>query len=79
MNYFLSKVVKLTPREEECLVMAGHGYTDLKIAKELDIKPCTVRKHLLHARRKLDANDTTHAVALWLSSFNLLLIQSFIN
>ena len=79
MNYFLSKMVKLTKREEECLMLAAHGLTDEMIAIKLFIEPCTVHKHLRNARRKLGAKDTTNAVALWLSTFHILLLDTFIN
>lgn len=40
------------------------GHTNAQIARELDVAPGTVRKHLERIYRKLSVDSRTHAVAL---------------
>ncbi len=54
----------LSERQAECLGLAAQGLTWRQIALELGISPGTVRGHLLRARERLGAENTTHAVAL---------------
>lgn len=56
----------LSPRETETLSLAAQGLTDVEISRRLFLAARTVRMYLGSARRKLNANNTTHAVALGL-------------
>lgn len=58
-----SSEVRLTKREIECLKWSAEGKTHLDVADILGISPRTVRFFLEGAKRKLDALNTTHAVA----------------
>ncbi|HEX9925291.1 MAG TPA: helix-turn-helix transcriptional regulator [Anaerolineae bacterium] len=54
----------LTAREVEVLSLRATGLTGGAIALRLAIAETTVKGHLRNVRDKLDAFDTTHAVAL---------------
>lgn len=54
----------LSPRQCQCLVLAGRGRRCREIAGALGISPATVRNHLYFARRRIRATNTAHAVAL---------------
>lgn len=54
----------LSPRELEVLTLASGGMTKPDIARLLSIAEQTVKDHLAHARQKLGAKNTTHAVLL---------------
>lgn len=54
----------LTDREREVLAAAAEGLTNHEIAETLFIGFSTVKTHLDHARTKLGARNTTHAVVL---------------
>ena len=62
----------LSPRERQCLTLAGVGLTAAEIARQLGIAERTTVYHLMVARRKLGASKTrqafTKAVALGLIS-----------
>lgn len=58
----------LTRREIEYLELAAQGFTDREIAIRLEVARATVRNTLVVIRNKLNARNTTHAVALWLRS-----------
>ncbi|MDQ1154150.1 helix-turn-helix transcriptional regulator [Brevundimonas sp. SORGH_AS_0993] len=47
----------LTPREEECVRLAGLGLEDKEIAARLDLSPRTVGNHLHRAYAKLGVSD----------------------
>jgi LuxR family transcriptional regulator, maltose regulon positive regulatory protein len=53
---------RLTPREQEVLLLLGRGYPDKKIAETLVITPETVHKHLKNIYQKLDVHSRTEAV-----------------
>lgn len=53
----------LPRREAECLYLASTGLQGREIAEELQISEAAVRLYLTHARRRLSAKNTTHAVA----------------
>ena len=63
---------QLSPREGECLALAGAGLTAAEIARHLNISERTAVYHLMVARRKLGSSKTrqafTKAVALGLIS-----------
>lgn len=47
----------LTPREEECVRLAGQGLEDKEIAARLNLAPRTVGNHLHRAYAKLGVSD----------------------
>lgn len=53
----------LTPREREVLRLVERGRSNQQIAEELFISANTVRNHLVHICRRLDANSRVEAVA----------------
>jgi DNA-binding NarL/FixJ family response regulator len=63
-NDFKSLInIGLTPREIQILGSLYTGETNKMIGEHLDIKHCTVRKHLLNIGRKLDALSRTEILA----------------
>lgn len=56
--------VRLTAREKTCLNWAARGNKDAETARILGKTERTVEFHLRNARRKLEAENRTHAVAL---------------
>jgi hypothetical protein len=44
----------------------GQGYTNAQIARRLVISEGTVKSHVKHILRKLDAANRAEAVAIWL-------------
>ena len=55
---------KLTTREAQILSLTADGLVETEIAMALDISPNTVRTHIENIKRKMDARNKTHAVAL---------------
>ncbi len=55
---------KLTTREAQILSLTADGLVEAEIAKTLEISPNTVRTHIENIKRKMDARNKTHAVAL---------------
>jgi DNA-binding CsgD family transcriptional regulator len=53
---------KLHPRPRDCVVLAGRGNTNKRIARALDLTPRTVDGYLTDARRSFDAHDRTELV-----------------
>lgn len=56
-------VGKLTPKERECLYLAGRRLSDAEIAQRLELSPRTVGNHLARAYAKLDVRDRIRAAA----------------
>lgn len=56
--------VKLSLREEQCLMWAARGKTYEEIGQILDLRFHSVRNHLDTARHKLHGVNLTHAVAV---------------
>ncbi|TPV92905.1 MAG: LuxR family transcriptional regulator [Myxococcales bacterium FL481] len=54
----------LTRRELDVLTWVARGKTYWEVSMILSISEHTVKEHLHHARKKLGATNTTHAVAL---------------
>lgn len=52
----------LHPRPRDCIVLAGRGYSNKKIARALGLSPRTVDGYLTEARRLFDAHDRTELV-----------------
>jgi DNA-binding CsgD family transcriptional regulator len=59
--------VKLSLREEQCLIWAARGKTYEEIGEITNISYYSVRSHLDIARHKLHGSNLTHAVALALA------------
>jgi DNA-binding CsgD family transcriptional regulator len=53
----------LSPREREVLGLVKEGHSARSIAERLNIGVETVRTHVVHARKKLDARTRAEAVA----------------
>lgn len=56
-------VSKLSPREREALQLTARGLTSDEVADAMEISERVVRAHLQTCRYKLNALNTTHAVA----------------
>ena len=54
---------RLHPRPRECVVLAGRGYSNKRIARALALTPRTVDGYLTEARRLFGAHDRTELVA----------------
>jgi DNA-binding CsgD family transcriptional regulator len=59
---------RLTARQRECLSLAARHWTSKDIARQLDISPKTVDRHVEEAVRKLGAADRAAAVRLLLAA-----------
>jgi DNA-binding CsgD family transcriptional regulator len=53
----------LTPKERQCLHLAGRRLTDAEIAQRLDLSTRTVGNHLRNAYKKLGVHDRIRAAA----------------
>lgn len=63
----------LSPREIDVLTLLAMGYNRAQVAESLSISEHTLRVYLETARHKLDATNTTHAVARALTAGFLVL------
>ncbi|GGX64229.1 response regulator transcription factor [Streptomyces hiroshimensis] len=54
----------LTPREAEVMLLLAQGRSNAEIAEKLSISNTTVRSHVHHVLRKLDAGTRARAVAI---------------
>jgi len=54
----------LSERELACLKLAADGLTYAEIGQQLHISRRGVKTHISHAIEKLEARNTTHAVAI---------------
>jgi len=54
----------LTPREVQVLRLVVQGYSNRRIAEELEISTSTVKNHVLRIRAKLKASDRTQAAVM---------------
>jgi DNA-binding NarL/FixJ family response regulator len=55
---------RLTPREREVLVLIGRGFSNKRIANELDLSEKTVKTHVGHVLAKLGVTDRTQAAVV---------------
>ena len=55
---------RLTPREREVLVLIGRGYSNKRIAGELELSEKTVKTHVGHVLAKLGVSDRTQAAVV---------------
>lgn len=53
---------KLHPRPRDCVILAGRGYSNKRIARALGLTPRTVDGYLTEARRQFGAHDRTELV-----------------
>ncbi|WP_027685075.1 helix-turn-helix transcriptional regulator [Rhizobium leguminosarum] len=56
--------IYLTPREKEVVKWVADGKTGPEMATILDLSEHTIRSHIESAKRKFDAMNTPHLVAL---------------
>lgn len=56
--------LRLTEREVSVAVLVAHGCTNEEIARELDLSPLTVKKHLERLYDRLEIENRT-ALAAW--------------
>jgi len=54
---------RLHPRPRDCVILAGRGYSNKRIARALALTPRTVDGYLTEARRLFGAHDRTELVA----------------
>jgi DNA-binding CsgD family transcriptional regulator len=59
----LGEVTRLSPREQEVLEATAHGLNADKVAAKIGLSERVVRGHLQTCRHKLNARNSTHAVA----------------
>jgi DNA-binding NarL/FixJ family response regulator len=60
------EAARLTPREEEILVLLTQGYANKEIAERLSVSFDTVRTHLCHIYEKLHVRSRTEAATKYL-------------
>jgi DNA-binding NarL/FixJ family response regulator len=60
----VTKVVLLTPREQEILTLSACGFTKSDIGVHIHLSPHTVDYHIRNAIKKLDAKNITSAVVV---------------
>jgi DNA-binding CsgD family transcriptional regulator len=53
--------VKLTPRERECVILAGQGKTNKQIARDIGLYPSTVKFYLQRVNERYDVESRTQA------------------
>ncbi|MFI6982793.1 response regulator [Embleya sp. NPDC050154] len=58
------RLADLTPREQEVTVLAAHGKSNDRIARELVLSVLTVRTHIQRAMTKLGARDRAQLVVI---------------
>lgn len=58
--------MKLTPRENDVIILVSEGYADKEIAIKLNLSARTIQTHLSSAILKLNARNRTNAVALYI-------------
>jgi DNA-binding NarL/FixJ family response regulator len=61
-------LARLSPREEEVLVLLTQGYANKEIAERLSVSFDTVRTHLCHIYEKLHVRSRTEAATTYLRS-----------
>ena len=61
---YMDPIDRLTPREREVLVLIGRGFSNKRIARELDLAEKTVKTHVGHVLAKLGVTDRTQAAVL---------------
>jgi two-component system, NarL family, response regulator LiaR len=55
---------RLTPREREVLELIGRGFSNKRIARELEVSEKTVKAHVGHVFAKLGVTDRTQAAVV---------------
>jgi len=69
----VTAIARLTEREREVLRWVANGKSHLDVGDILMLSERTVKEHLAHARVKLNATTTTHAVAKAIRSRQIIL------
>jgi len=62
-----ARVPQLSPRERETMLAMAEGLTAEQVGEQLSVSVETVRTHVRHAIRKLQARNRVHAIALALT------------
>lgn len=57
-------MIKLSPRQRDCLAGAARGDTDAEVARRLNIGTTTVQAYMRDLRDALGARNRAHAVHL---------------
>jgi DNA-binding CsgD family transcriptional regulator len=57
-------VITLPNRHLECLRLVADGLSYAEVGRELHLSEATVKSYLNHARKRLRAKNTPHAVAI---------------
>lgn len=60
--------MKLTPRENDVIILVSEGYADKEIAIKLNLSARTIQTHLNSIILKLNARNRTNAVALFIKN-----------
>jgi DNA-binding CsgD family transcriptional regulator len=60
-----NKLALLSNRERECVYFLSIGYTDKKIAKQLNISPRTVETHISAAKSRLSVATRAELIAIF--------------
>ena len=60
--------MKLTPRENDVIILVSEGYADKEIAFKLNLSARTIQTHINSVILKLNARNRTNAVALFIKS-----------
>lgn len=63
----IKETVAATPDELDVLKLVARGYTDLAIARRLNMSVVTVRRRATHLRAKVGARTRAEAVAIAVS------------
>lgn len=58
----LARTTKITPRQRECVLLAGQGKSNWEIARILGLSPVTVNRYFDDARRRYDVTSRTQLV-----------------
>lgn len=63
MSRQVIEMIQLTSRESEVLRLVASGMSAKEAAKELQIAPCTVERHIENVRLKTRTRNRAHMIA----------------